>query len=74
MQQVALTYAESAHPLIFKLTTLNGMERPGIALQYLSLYPREAEYLYPPLTYLGVIKSYREGDKTIVEVKPTYPT
>ena len=34
-----------------------------------SFYPKEREYLYPPLTYLQPIKIYEQGC-TVVEVMP----
>eukprot|EP00966_Prymnesium_polylepis_P057235 1325714-Prymnesium_polylepis.1 len=49
-QQTAVRYAESTCPLIFKYRT-RGLSR-GCSIKYLSAYPNEDEYLYPPLTYL----------------------
>jgi hypothetical protein len=47
-----------------------GLSR-GVKIQFLSLYPKEVEYIYPPLTFLSVVgDSYKEGNVTIVEVMP----
>ena len=51
----------------------------GIDLTFLSVFPHEREYLYPPLTFLQptgkkhVLK--HEGQVyTILEVEPQYPS
>ena len=50
--QVALNYSkENDHRVIFKIVTHGFMER-GAPLQWLSAFPGESEFLYPPLTYL----------------------
>jgi hypothetical protein len=72
-KEVALSYASSEYPLVFKYTTV-GLTR-GVKIQFLSLYPNEVEYVYPPLTFLSVVgKPYVEstqyGDVTIVQVVP----
>ena len=67
--QVAIQYAKSNHPLIFKYKTL-GPTR-GCLITYLSLYPRECEYLYPPLTFLTMESDpYTEDDITYIDVAP----
>ena len=49
---VALNYSkENDHRVIFKIITHGFMER-GAPLQWLSAFPGESEFLYPPLTYL----------------------
>jgi hypothetical protein len=45
---VAQQYAASKCPLIFKYIT-RALGR-GVAIDFLSIYPKEKEYLYPPLT------------------------
>ena len=59
--QVALNYSkENDHRVIFKIVTHGFMER-GAPLQWLSAFPGESEFLYPPLTYLkptGVEESF----------------
>jgi len=48
---IARAYAAGAKPgLLFRFNTV-GHSR-GIRIQYLSVYPKEDEYLYPPLTNL----------------------
>ena len=39
-------------PLLFKLNTV-ALQR-GVSIDFLSIYPKEKEYLYPPLTFLHV--------------------
>eukprot|EP00961_Rhodomonas_salina_P099374 1336549-Rhodomonas_salina.1 len=48
---VACRYAKSARPLIVRCHAL-GLGR-GCSIKYLSVFPMEDEYLYPPLTYLA---------------------
>jgi len=49
---VALHYSDGAEArLLFKLTTSSFLER-GADLQFLSAFPGEVEFLYPPLTFL----------------------
>ena len=54
-KQVAEDYAKSKFPLVFVFKTKN-LTR-GCCIDWLSLYPKEKEYLYPPLTFLAA-----EGD------------
>ena len=67
-KEVALSYASSDCPLVFKYTTV-GLTR-GVKIQFLSLYPKEVEFVYPPLTFLSVVGKLVEGNVTIVEVMP----
>jgi len=72
-KDVALKYASSESALVFKYKTV-GLTR-GVKIQFLSLYPKEVEYVYPPLTFLSVVgKPYPEathyGNVTIVPVTP----
>jgi hypothetical protein len=68
-KKIALSYASSECPLVFKYNTV-GLTR-GVKIQFLSLYPKEVEYVYPPLTFLTVVGHfYKEGNVTIVEVSP----
>ena len=50
-KEVALRYADSTCPLVFQYIT-KGMDRPGVSLDFLSMYPKEKEYLYPPMAYV----------------------
>jgi hypothetical protein len=74
--QVALNYSDGAEArLLFKLTTNSFLER-GADLQFLSAFPGEVEFLYPPLTFLDptgneeVIETECGVKFTIVEVQP----
>jgi len=49
---VAVRYGISSHSLLFKLRTTSFMNR-GADISFLSAFPGEKEYLYPPLTYLS---------------------
>jgi hypothetical protein len=44
-KDVALMYSRSQRPLVFKYKTF-GLSR-GVSIQFLSLYPKEVEYVYP---------------------------
>ena len=47
-KEVALSYAQSKCPLLFRYKT-RGLGR-GVPLGFLSCYPKEEEFLYPPMT------------------------
>ena len=49
--KLALKYSASNKGLLFRLKTKSAMER-GADLSFLSCFPGEKEYLFPPLTYL----------------------
>ena len=79
--RVAAQYSISKSSLIFAIKTKSCLQR-GASLQWLSAFPQEAEYVYPPLTYLrptGARQVEMEdlqvgGQKckfTIIEVEPT---
>ena len=78
--QVAVEYATrgaSSASLVLKLRTEDFMER-GADLSFLSAFPAEREFLYPPLTYLqptGEVQKLRVDDATftVVDVEPTFP-
>ena len=64
---VALQYSSGATTrLIFKLLTSGLMDR-GASLQYLSAFPDEVEYLYPPLTYLEPVHGQKETIKVVID-------
>ena len=58
----AVSYSVSAHSVLVRLRTRSSMER-GADLSYLSAYPGEKEYLYPPLT----CPSHRDSDRAPLE-------
>ena len=49
--EIAMQYSLSAHSLLFKIAS-GGFMTTGADVQWLSAFPGEAEFLYPPLTYL----------------------
>ena len=67
-KSVAFKYAASQYPLVFKYLA-RSLQR-GCSIKYLSLYPKEEEYLYPPLTFLQPERVYQEQGYTVVEVTP----
>eukprot|EP00747_Dinoflagellata_sp_TGD_P151343 gnl/TRDRNA2_/TRDRNA2_177205_c1_seq14.p1 gnl/TRDRNA2_/TRDRNA2_177205_c1~~gnl/TRDRNA2_/TRDRNA2_177205_c1_seq14.p1 ORF type:complete len:197 (+),score=37.87 gnl/TRDRNA2_/TRDRNA2_177205_c1_seq14:70-591(+) len=50
-KSVAIKYAASESPLIFRYKA-QGLAK-GVSIKFLSLYPKEEEYLYPPGTLLN---------------------
>ena len=77
--RVAVRYSMSPHSPLFRIVADDFMSI-GASLQWLSAFPAEAEYLYPPLTYLrptGRSSKIRVKDcagqrmvYTVIEVKP----
>jgi hypothetical protein len=65
-------YAKSEQPLIFRLVSEDFMSC-GIDIGWLSVYPSEAEVLYPPLTYLKYMgqRPIKNSRGIVVDVKPT---
>ena len=75
---IALTYSASAHGILFRLRTHSSMER-GAELTFLSAFPGEREYLFPPLTYLQPVKppvlktaTLAGATFTVLEVEPKH--
>jgi hypothetical protein len=66
-------YAKSAQPLVFRINSDDFMSC-GADISWLSVYPTEAEVLYPPLTFLRYIKEQRIKNSLgiVVDVKPTF--
>ena len=78
--KIALKYTRGANAgaLIFMLRAQSFMQQ-GADLAYLSAFPEEREFLYPPLVYLrptGMVHklTYAGTDYTIVEIDPQYPS
>ena len=88
--QVALQYAlpredemdmekrNSRHALLLKIVS-DSIANSGVDISYLSCFPNEQEYTFPPLTFLKPVKKPMEivcADEyitvTVVEVKPSY--
>eukprot|EP00286_Rhodomonas_abbreviata_P022494 CAMPEP_0181301142 /NCGR_PEP_ID=MMETSP1101-20121128/7264_1 /TAXON_ID=46948 /ORGANISM="Rhodomonas abbreviata, Strain Caron Lab Isolate" /LENGTH=469 /DNA_ID=CAMNT_0023406423 /DNA_START=215 /DNA_END=1625 /DNA_ORIENTATION=+ len=71
-REVALSYSSSEQPLVFKYKA-KGLSR-GVSIGYLSLYPGEEEFLYPPLTFLSAEEDpEQDGNATILCVSPQIP-
>ena len=75
---MAVQYSLSGNSLLFKILAKEFMVM-GAHVQWLSAFPKEAEVLYPPLTYLNPtgrteeIRVKRGADElcfTVVEVEP----
>ena len=73
---IALSYSASAQGVVLRLKTHSSMER-GADLTFLSCFPGEREYLFPPLTYLQPVKpitkktvSLGGATFTVIEVEP----
>jgi hypothetical protein len=62
--RVAAHFSAGKESLLFKLTPPSFMEH-GANLQWVSAFPEECEYLYPPLTFLQPT-----GKKQTVIIKP----
>ena len=61
---------EPGESLIFKYVTASFMER-GADVKFLSVFPKEEECVFPPLTFLlPTGRRQRVGKLTIVEVAP----
>ena len=77
--RVAVRYARGVpHALLFMLRVDSFMQE-GADLTFLSAFPQEREFLYPPLTYLSPSgrrhKLTHDGTRyTIVELTPHYPS
>ncbi len=68
-RDVAISYARSRQPLVFRYKTV-GLNR-GVSIQFLSVYPNEAEIAFPPLTYLMADgKVYEQDGVSILDVIP----
>jgi hypothetical protein len=73
---VVASYARSKVPLLLRLKVDSPMEL-GADLRWVSIYPGEAEVLYPPLTfvkplYKQLIKGSEGG--IVVTIKPSFPS
>ena len=60
--------AKSHTPLVFKYECM-GLTR-GCSIDFLSVYPGEAEFLYSPLTYICYKGSSVEDGVTVISVEP----
>ena len=73
--KVAMQYSASENPLLLRLRTKNFMVR-GPDISFLSAFPGEQEFLFPPLTYLEPVarstQTLRVDDATftVIDVEP----
>ncbi len=69
--QVAIHYAMKGEAnTIFRIITNSFMDR-GANIAFLSTYPKEEEYLYPPLTFLSPTgRRQRIGSINVIELVP----
>jgi hypothetical protein len=68
-KEVAMNYARSRYPLVFRYKTV-GLHR-GCSITFLSVYPKESETTFPPLTFLRAEGSiYEEDGISILDVTP----
>ena len=73
--KVAAFYSASSDGLVFKIRTNSFLHR-GVDLTFISAFPAEAEFLYPPLTFLRATGRKQEVELdeakfVVVEVEPT---
>ena len=73
---VIVRYAKSNHPLLLRIKVTTPMQR-GASIKWLSMFPEEEEFLYPPLTYLKpLFKQKIKGcsNGLVVTVVPSFPS
>jgi hypothetical protein len=74
---VAIRYSAGSCSVLLRLVTSNFRER-GADISWVSAFPAENEFLYPPLTHLAVagraplIVQTTHGRFTVIEVKPSF--
>mmetsp|Transcript_25532 Transcript_25532/g.51264 ORF Transcript_25532/g.51264 Transcript_25532/m.51264 type:complete len:93 (-) Transcript_25532:59-337(-) len=61
---IAVAYGQSEHSLLFRIVSRSFMSR-GADIGFLSAFPEEQEYLYPPLTFLQPT-----GRREVVKIDP----
>jgi hypothetical protein len=74
-KEIVAGYANSAQPLVFRVNS-DGFMSCGADISWLSVYPNEAEVLYPPLTYLKYMKTtpIKNSSGFVVDVEPQFST
>jgi hypothetical protein len=74
-KEIVAGYANSAQPLVFRINS-DGFMSCGADISWLSVYPNEAEVLYPPLTYLQYLRTtpIKNSSGYVIDVKPTFST
>jgi hypothetical protein len=70
-KEIVAGYALSTQPLVFCIISEGFMSR-GADISWLSVYPKEAEVLYPPLTYLKYVRRRKIKNSAgfVVDVRP----
>ena len=66
--KTAMVYARSSKSVLMRLQTNSFMNR-GPDISWVSCFPMEREFLFPPLTYLRPMSDPISG-KTITEIVP----
>jgi hypothetical protein len=74
-KETVAAYAQSRQPLVFRVLPDDFMSC-GADISWLSVYPTEAEVLFPPLTYLKYVKMtpIENSDGFVVTVRPSFAT
>jgi hypothetical protein len=74
-KEIVAGYANSAQPLVFRVKS-SGFMSCGADISWLSVYPNEAEVLYPPLTYLKYLRTtpIKNSGGFVIDVEPTFST
>jgi arginine deiminase len=70
-KDIAESYARSERGLVMSFAT-RGLSR-GVDISMFSLYPKEQEYLYPPLTYMLFDESRALTEENGVTLVPILP-
>jgi len=72
---IVAQYAQSKQPLIIRFKVDSPMDL-GANIAWLSLFPTEEEYVYPPLTYIKVLftQEIKNVPGSVVTVTPSFPT
>jgi len=72
--RVVAKYAKSNEPLIFRLKIDSPMDLAP-PIKWLSMFPHEEEYLYPPLTYLRFLykQEIKHTGGYVATVSPSFP-
>jgi hypothetical protein len=69
--KIAKMYASSRNPLLLQINTTNFLNC-GVDISFLSMFPLEQEFLYPPLTYLEYTGETVNADGVrVIQVVPT---
>lgn len=74
--RVVAGYAASSTPLLFRIKVDSPMEL-GAEVSWVSLYPGESEWLYPPLSFIKpmFVQAVKGVDGSqVITVKPSFPS